>query len=178
MVDWAKALSENFAAIIGVLGTIAGVGIGFLGTFFLQWVQRRWAREDERRSRKKVQLENFAEQLRQQIASMVKMQTKRFDLRVISKAELSPDDYQKEMEAWQEAWREVLRRENETYAQLYAQLGAIDDPELSRLYYEEWTEAVGNLIGLPPDEVPERMGEVNLRAVRLQRRIEELINDL
>jgi len=55
-IDWTKFLSDNFAAITGLLGVIIGAAGAFLAQSRLQATQRKWALDDQKRLWKRERL--------------------------------------------------------------------------------------------------------------------------
>jgi hypothetical protein len=65
-MDWGKLITDNFDKVLiflsGVTGVILGGGITFFVQSWLQDRKRRWALDDQKRIRRRKQLENLQKQ--------------------------------------------------------------------------------------------------------------------
>jgi len=63
-MDWAKLVSDNFAAIAALVGVLVGAVGTYVVQSRLQERQRKWALDDQRRKWKRQQLMNVTQQMK------------------------------------------------------------------------------------------------------------------
>jgi len=63
-MDWKTLLSKNFVAVVALLSTFVGAIIGVAPTIFLQYKQRRWLLDDQKRQWKRERLKAHADHIR------------------------------------------------------------------------------------------------------------------
>jgi hypothetical protein len=171
-MDWKTFLSQNVAALFGFLGVLVGAVIGVVPSIWIQYRQRRWLLDDQRRNWKRERLLEHTNAIQNMINSTLHF-AYAYGGYIASKEQGGWL-----MENMEKTYINQFNSNASQFATIFPHLSAVDDKSAKDLYTQFWDiySSVGaRLDKVSHVELNQWIADLNKKASELNRRIETLL---